>query len=102
MSVTDFTEQRYKRMTASQAVCASLVDLASGQYSSSKLITESIKQIAVLFSIIERQEERIAELSRIVYELAPEYEVIETMSNSDEERRCLVNRYMNHCEDYEQ
>ncbi len=49
---------------------------------------------------ITRQEERISALTKVVYELAPEYEIIETMADSEEERRDLLARYMNHNDSY--
>ena len=49
-----------------------------------------------LRDIIENQNERIETLSHILHEIAPEYEVIETMAETDDERTEMVERYMNH------
>lgn len=48
-----------------------------------------------LAEIILTQQERIAELERVVYDLAPEFEIIETMADSEEERRELLDSYLN-------
>lgn len=45
---------------------------------------------------IDAQGERIDMLSNILYEIAPEWQLIAAMSNSDEERQNMVSRYMNH------
>ena len=45
---------------------------------------------------IKHLHEHISELYKIIYELAPEYEIIETMADSDEERRAMCDAYMKH------
>ena len=45
---------------------------------------------------IKHLHEHINELYKIIYELAPEYELIETMAESAEERRAMCDAYMNH------
>lgn len=45
---------------------------------------------------IKHLHEHINELYKIIYELAPDYEIIETMAESDAERRAMCDAYMNH------
>ena len=49
---------------------------------------------------MDRQDERISALTDVVYELAPEYEIIDAMAESPEERQEMLGRYMNHNFDY--
>ena len=45
---------------------------------------------------IDNQGERIDMLTQILHEIAPEWQLIAAMANSDEERQNMVSRYMNH------
>lgn len=47
---------------------------------------------------IKHLHEHVEELYKIIYELAPDYEIIETMAETAEERAAMCNAYMNHGE----
>ena len=47
---------------------------------------------------IEHLHEHIGELYKIIYELAPDYEIIETMAETAAERKAMCDAYMNHGE----
>ena len=81
--------------------CKSAADLigefAGGIVSTNEATSDALSKI---IEVLTQQEERIEMLTNIIYELAPEYEIIETAADTDEERREMVNRYMNHNNDY--
>ena len=47
---------------------------------------------------IKHLQEHVRELYKIIHELAPDYEIIETMAETAEERAAMCNAYMNHGE----
>lgn len=49
---------------------------------------------------IDAQGERIDMLTQILHEIAPDWELIATMANTDEERRSMISKYMNHNRNY--
>ena len=57
-----------------------------------------INTLNVFLDEIKYLHEHIRELYKIIHELAPDYEIIETMAETDEERRALCDAYMNHGE----
>lgn len=57
-----------------------------------------MKNIDLCVEEIKHLHEHISELYKIIYELAPDYEIIETMAETDEERRAMCDAYMNHGE----
>lgn len=54
------------------------------------------KNLDRALKIIEHQNERISMLSDIVYKLAPDIEIIETMAENPEEEADMIAKYMNH------
>lgn len=54
--------------------------------------------IGKIFDLIEDQEQRISTLIDIIYKIAPELEIIEAMSDTDEQQQRLIDQYMNHGE----
>ena len=72
-----------------------------------KNIEDTMKAIESVTSIIQRmieiiqnQNDRIESLSATVYMIAPEIEVIETLADSEDEKWKMIDRYMNHNDDY--
>lgn len=57
--------------------------------------TQKRDGLNALIETVKAQQERIAELERVVYDLAPEFEIIETMADSEKERRELLDSYLN-------
>jgi hypothetical protein len=57
--------------------------------------TQKRDGLNALIETVKAQQERITELERVVYDLAPEFEIIETMADSEEERRELLDSYLN-------
>ena len=51
-----------------------------------------------LCNYVEYQEERINTLYDIIYKLAPELEIIETMAETEDEEQAYIDKYMNHGE----
>jgi hypothetical protein len=49
---------------------------------------------------IDNQGERIDMLTQIMHEIAPDWELIATMANTNEERRSMLSKYMNHNRNY--
>ena len=54
---------------------------------------ETIKGIC---DILEYQEQRISTLYELLYKIAPELEIIETMTESEDEQQAYIEKYMNH------
>ena len=76
------------------------VSFPKDEASLSEVLQRTLALLAWMQKRMEAQEERISALTEVVYELAPEYEIIETMADSEEERRDLLARYMNHNDSY--
>lgn len=76
------------------------VRFSNDEASQSEILQRAIAILTMMQKHMEAQEERISALTEVVYELAPEYEIIETMADSEEERRDLLARYMNHNDSY--
>lgn len=57
-----------------------------------------INTLNVFLDEIKYLHEHIRELYKIIHELAPDYEIIETMAETAEERAAMCNAYMNHGE----
>lgn len=53
-----------------------------------------------IVEIVSDQQKTIEKLMDLLYEIAPEYEIIETLADSEEERKELLSRYMNLNENY--
>ena len=51
-----------------------------------------------LCNYVEYKEERINTLYDIIYKLAPELEIIETMAETEDEEQAYIDKYMNHGE----
>lgn len=98
--INGFTERRFDRMTLSEQLTELLRDLTEEGKGQTETISRIISLISGIAEIIENQDERISQLSEVVYALAPEYEVIETMSADEEEKTELLARYMNRNENY--
>lgn len=49
---------------------------------------------------IDNQGERIDMLTQIMHEIAPDWELIATMAETDDERRSMISKYMNHNRNY--
>ena len=54
------------------------------------------KNLDRVLKIIEHQNEMISMLNDIVYKLAPDIEIIETMAENPEEEADMIAKYMNH------
>lgn len=54
---------------------------------------EYLQRICDLF---EHQEERIKMLYELLYKIAPELEIIETLADTEEQEREYIEKYMNH------
>lgn len=63
-----------------------------------ELMHSNLASMESVIELIGQLKEHIETLYKIIYELAPDYEIIETMAESDEERRALCDAYMNHGE----
>ena len=59
-------------------------------------LNEHEETIKNLFTIIHQQQQRIDTLSDAIYRIAPELEIIETMSDTPEQQQFLIEHYMNH------
>ena len=59
-----------------------------------------VDQLNRMADLLKDQSEHITALYEIIYKLAPEYEIIETMADSEEEEQKLLARYMNHNDAY--
>ena len=57
---------------------------------------ETDENIKGICDILEYQEQRISVLYEILYKLAPELEIIETMAETEEEEQTYIDKYMNH------
>lgn len=76
------------------------VDFSMDDDPQSEVLQRTLATLVMMQKFMEAQEERISALTDTVYELAPEYEIIETMTDSTEERMELLGKYMNHNNDY--
>lgn len=61
-------------------------------------MTNIIKTLDFCYKEIDHLYEHVKELYKIIHELAPDYEIIETMAESADERHAMCNAYMNHAE----
>lgn len=84
------------------SVADAIQQLMNDSIDTSDEIHRIIGLISDLTSIIDRQNDRISQLTDIIYDLAPEYEVIETMAADEAEKREILSRYMNRNENYDQ
>ena len=57
-----------------------------------------INTLNIFLDEIKYLHEHIGELYKIIYELAPDYEIIETMAETAAERKAMCDAYMNHGE----
>ena len=57
---------------------------------------EHDQAIETLCKIIQHQDDRISMLCEMIYKLAPDLEIIETMADSVDEEQKMIERYMNH------
>ena len=64
------------------------------------LIERLFEIVQSLSKRLDDEIERNKMLSKTVYEMAPELEIIETMAADDEERQEMIDIYMNHRDDY--
>lgn len=74
-------------------------DIMKRKTQTEKLIecTEALsKNLDRALELIEHQNERIEKLSNLLYKLAPEVDIIETLAESPEEETDMIDRYMNH------
>ena len=54
---------------------------------------ETLKRIC---DILEYQEQRISALYELLYKIAPELEIIETLAETEEKEQEYIEKYMNH------
>jgi len=88
--------------TETISVADAIQQLLNNSIGTSDEIHRIIGLISDLTSIIDRQNDRISQLTDIIYDLVPEYEVIETMATDEAEKREILSRYMNRNENYDQ
>ena len=60
------------------------------------IVGEGVEILQFCVSQIISLHDHVRELYRIIDELAPEYTIIETMAETEEERRAMCDAYMNH------
>ena len=89
----DFQTRRFERLDAAERINENFEFLAEQN-------EVTIETLSTILDVLKHQEERIEMLIDIIHELAPEYEIIETAAETDEERQEMVNKYMNHNMDY--
>lgn len=89
----DFQGRRWERLNFTERIVENFNTLAEDNSAMTEILIRVI-------DALNRQEERIEMLMDIIHELAPEYEIIETAAETDEERQEKVNKYMNHNMDY--
>ena len=57
---------------------------------------ETDKFLNIICDVLENQEQRISTLYDTLYKIAPELEIIEAMSETEQEEQTYIEKYMNH------
>ena len=87
-------------MTPDTADILEKMDLWKHSLETDQTLSNVIENQKQLIEIITDQEERISYLNKIIYDLFPEIEIIETAADNDEERKLWTQRYLNLNENY--
>ena len=92
--IVDFYKEWTERATTGELIAI----LISGIKNNAEIAGITGEHIIKLLDIIEHQEQRINRLYDIVYQLAPDLEIIQILSKTEEDQQELINKYMNHGE----
>lgn len=82
------------------ALSKQVSDLAKIVTDLSEQVSSNINHTGMLIEIVKNTKDRVAMFSNELYELFPEIDIVESIAETDEERRDMMQRYANANPDY--